>query len=74
MGIKAVREKVQIALKSRFYNIKGSACIFVAELCVGGQVYTDFMNFYVLLTVQLSIILDNDQFDTHLPHFTLRLL
>ena len=29
---------------------------------------------YVLLTVHLSIILDNDQLDTHLFHFTIRFL
>ena len=29
---------------------------------------------YVLLTVHLSIILDNDQLDTHLLYFTIRLL
>ena len=32
------------------------------------------LNFYVLLTVHLSIILDNDQLDTHLLYFTIRLL
>ena len=31
-------------------------------------------NFYVLLTVHLGIILDNDQLDTHLLYFTIRLL
>ena len=31
-------------------------------------------NFYVLLAVHLSIILDNDQRDTHLLYFTIRLL
>ena len=31
-------------------------------------------NFYVFLTVHLSIILDNDQLDTHLLYFTIRLL
>jgi len=31
-------------------------------------------NFYVLLNVHLSIILDNDQLDTHLLYFTVRLL
>ena len=30
--------------------------------------------FYVLLTVHLSVILDNDQLDTHLLYFTIRLL
>ena len=30
--------------------------------------------FYVLLTVHLSIRLDNDQLDTHLLYFTIRLL
>ena len=30
--------------------------------------------FYVLLTVRLSVILDNDQLDTHLLYFTIRLL
>ena len=30
--------------------------------------------FYVLLTVHLIIILDNDQLDTHLLYFTIRLL
>ena len=30
--------------------------------------------FYVLLAVHLSIILDNDQLDTHLLYFTIRLL
>ena len=30
--------------------------------------------FYVLLAVHLSIILDNDQLDTHLLHFTIDLL
>ena len=35
----------------------------------------DFVNsFYVLLTLHLSIILDNDQLDTHLSYFTIRLL
>jgi len=29
---------------------------------------------YVLLTVHLGIILDNDQLDTHLLYFTIRLL
>jgi len=29
---------------------------------------------YVLFTVHLSIILDNDQLDTHLLYFTIRLL
>ena len=31
-------------------------------------------NFYILLTVNRSIILDNDQFDTHLLYFTIHLL
>ena len=31
-------------------------------------------NFYVLLIMQLSIILDNDQHGTHLLYFTIRLL
>jgi len=31
-------------------------------------------DFYVLLTVHQSIILDNDQLDTHLLYFTTRLL
>ena len=31
-------------------------------------------NFYVLLTVHLSIILDNDQLDAPLLYFTIRLL
>jgi len=35
---------------------------------------TQHFCFYVLLTVPLSIILDNDQLDTHLLYFTLRLL
>ena len=30
--------------------------------------------YYVMLTVHLSITLDNDQFDTHLLYFTIRLL
>jgi hypothetical protein len=30
--------------------------------------------FYVLLTVHLSVILDNDQLDTQLLYFTVRLL
>ena len=30
--------------------------------------------FYVLLTVHLSINLDNDQLDAHLLYFTIRLL
>jgi len=30
--------------------------------------------FYVLLTVHLSISLDNDQLDGHLLYFTIRLL
>jgi len=34
----------------------------------------DLSYFYVLLTVLLSIILDNDQLDTHLLYFTIRLL
>jgi len=34
----------------------------------------DMTNFYVLLTVHLSIILDNDQLDTHLLYFTIYLL
>jgi len=29
-------------------------------------------NFYVLLTVHLSISLDNDQLDAHLLYFTVR--
>jgi len=33
-----------------------------------------YCSFYVLLTVHLSIILDNDQLDTHLLYFTIRLL
>jgi len=32
------------------------------------------MLFYVLFTVNLSIILNNDQLDAHLLHFTVRLL
>jgi len=36
--------------------------------------YITLQNFYVLLTVHLSIILDNDQLDTHLLYFTIRLL
>ena len=31
-------------------------------------------DFYILFTVHLSIILDNDQLDTHLLYFTMRLL
>jgi len=31
-------------------------------------------NFYVLLTIRLSIILDNDQLDAHLLYFTIHLL
>ena len=34
----------------------------------------DVTFFYVLLTVHLSVILDNDQIDTHLVYFTIRLL
>jgi len=30
--------------------------------------------FYVLLTGYLSVILDNDQLDTHLLYFTIRVL
>jgi len=33
-----------------------------------------FVVFYVLLTVHLSIIIDNDQLDTQLLYFTVRLL
>jgi len=33
-----------------------------------------FFFVYVLLTAHLSIILDNDQLDTHLLYFTIRLL
>jgi len=33
-----------------------------------------FINFNVLFTVHLSINLDNDQLDTHLLYFTIRLL
>ena len=32
------------------------------------------LDFYVLLAAHLSIILDNDQLDTHLLYFTIRLL
>ena len=32
-----------------------------------------FFFFYVLLTVHLSIILDNDQLDAHLLYFTISL-
>ena len=32
------------------------------------------INFYILMTVHLSIILDNDQLDAHLLYFTIRLL
>ena len=35
---------------------------------------TYFRSFYVMLTVHLSIILDNDQLDTHLLYFTICLL
>jgi hypothetical protein len=36
---------------------------------------TDMTIFFnVLLTLRLSIILDNDQLDTHLLYFTIRLL
>jgi len=34
--------------------------------------YSYASNFYVLLTVHLSIILDNDQLDAHLLYFTIR--
>ena len=34
----------------------------------------DLNNFYVLLAVHLSIILGNDQLDTQLLYFTIRLL
>jgi len=38
-------------------------------------IYYKYMkNFYVLLTVHLSINLDNDQLDAHLFYFTIRLL
>ena len=40
---------------------------------ISGLIYT-IHNFYVLLTVHLSIILDNDQIDIHLFYFTIRLL
>ena len=36
--------------------------------------YTANYSFYILLTVHLSIILDNDQLDTHLIYFTIRSL
>jgi len=36
--------------------------------------FTLYHFFYVLLTAHLSIILDNDQLDTHLIYFTIRLL
>ena len=38
------------------------------------HVHSLLIFFYVLLTVHLSIILDNDQLDTHLLYFTIRLL
>ena len=33
-----------------------------------------FLNFYILLTAQISIILDKDQTDARLLYFTIRLL
>jgi len=33
-----------------------------------------FLHFFVFLTVHLGIILDNDQLDTRLLYFTIRLL
>jgi len=36
--------------------------------------HPNFTNVYVLLTVRLSKILDNNQLDTHLLYFTIRLL
>jgi len=48
---------------------------FGAEASGFYSIYPNKINgFYVMLTVHLSIILDNDQLDTHLLYFTIRLL
>ena len=39
-----------------------------------GSLYFPFFFFYVLLTVYLTIFLGNDQLDTQLLYFTIRLL
>ena len=50
-------------------------CVDIEEIDVTNcLVIFGVQNFYVLLTVHLSIILDNDQLDTHLLYFTIRFL
>jgi len=49
---------------------KGSAALNKSV----SQSVIEVLDFYVMLTVHLSIILDNDQLDTRLLYFTIRLL
>jgi hypothetical protein len=42
--------------------------------CREKEINNIYSNFYVLLTVHFSIILDDDQLDKHLRYFTIRLL
>jgi len=62
---KSVTEALQAPFRSGDINL----CLKVLILA-----YYNTTNCYVLLTVLLSIIVDNDQLDTHLLYFTIRLL
>jgi len=70
---KQVTHLKQVEVRMNFAN---KSTIFPYQLCgMGGVFSSPNINYvYVLLTVHLSIILDNDQLYTQLLYFTIRLL
>ena len=77
-----IRENGIVLVDSNFSNVI-SICVasgFMIKHSVSciqikiGSNKNSVTNFYVLLAVHLGIILDNDQLDTQLFYFTIRLL
>ena len=56
------------------YRIQGNIGKHKSKIEKKKKEYECTCLFYVLLTVSLSIILDNDQLNTHLLYFTIRSL
>ena len=56
------------------YAIVDHTLIFKANFYCSTRINAQGIGFYILLAAHLSIILDNDQLDTHLLYFTIRLL
>ena len=61
-------------IKDKFYVVRWPSIIGQMGNFCKFALWFFITNFYVLLTVHLSMILDNDQLDTHLLYFTIRLL